>query len=274
MDKGNFYTVATPIGNLKDISYRAIEVLATVDYIACEDKRVSSVLLTKFKINKPLLVYQKHNEQAASKKILSIINEGKSVALISDAGMPCISDPGRIIVSKLFEHGIKTTAIPGACAITTILSSSRREDEQFVFSGFLPRTKSGQEKLFEQFKNIDLVFYESPKRLIESLNNIIEFRGNEQQITIGRELTKKFEEIVCATAKEILDYFNKNTLKGEIVGILYKLNQSDNQNFASEIKKLLKENFSVKDTATIISALHETNKKEIYSRAAEIKNSL
>lgn len=271
MAKGEFYTVSTPIGNLKDISNRALEILSSVDYIACEDKRVSSVLLSNFKINKPLLVYQKHNEQESASKILSLLNDGKSVALISDAGVPCISDPGKIIVNKLYKNGIKTTAIPGACAITTILASSPREDEAFAFCGFLPRTKPTQEKIFEQFKNVDLVFYESPKRLIDTLNNIIEFRGNEQKITIGRELTKKFEEIICASTEDVLDYFLKNPLKGEIAGILYKTAKTCKQTFDDEIKNLLKEGFSVKDTATIISILNETNKKDIYSKAVEIK---
>ena len=274
MTQGEFYTVSTPIGNLNDISNRAVEILSSVDYIACEDKRVSSILLTNLKINKPLLVYQKHNEQESASKILSLINDGKSVALISDAGVPCISDPGKIIVNKLFENGIKTTAIPGACAVTTILSSSPREDESFAFSGFLPRTKPAQEKIFEQFENIDLVFYESPKRLIETLNNIIEFRGENQRITIGRELTKKFEEIICSKAAEVLDYFSKNTLKGEIAGILYKTTTKNEQSFDKEIKKLLNKGYTVKDTAAIISALNETNKKEIYNRALELKNSL
>lgn len=274
MCKGEFYTVATPIGNLKDISPRAVEVLSSVDYIACEDKRVSSVLLSHLNINKPLLVYQKHNEQEAASKILKLIKDGSSVALISDAGVPCISDPGKIIVKKLFDEGVKTVSIPGACAVTTILASAPREDETFAFCGFLPRTKPAQEKLFEQFKNTDLVFYESPKRLIDTLNNIVEFRGNNQKIAVGRELTKKFEEIICASSSEIIDYYSKNTLKGEIVGILYKTQKSDEQNFDTKIKKLLNEGFSAKDTATVISALNDVNKKTVYSRAVEIKNSL
>lgn len=271
MGSGEFFTVATPIGNLKDISARALEILSSVNYIACEDKRVSSVLLSNFKINKPLLVYQKHNEQEASQKIISLLKEGKSVALISDAGVPCISDPGKILVKKLFEQGIKTTAISGACAITTILSSAPRDDEAFAFAGFLPRTKPAQEKIFNQFKNIDFVFYESPKRLIETLKNIAQIRGETQKISIGRELTKKFEEIICGTTSEVLKYFSDNTLKGEITGLLYKSEQTRTNSYDDEIKKLLKEGFSAKDTAAIISALYETNKKEIYSKAVELK---
>ena len=266
-----FYTVATPIGNLKDITQRAIETLQNADIIACEDKRVSSILLSHYNISKPLMVYQKHNEQEASEKIITYIKEGKTVALISDAGQPCISDPGKIIVKKLFEQGIKTTNITGACAITTLLASAPKDNEQFAFLGFLPRTKNEQESVFEQFNDIDLVFYESPNRLIETLENIIEFRGDGQKVTVGRELTKKFEEIKCGSAKEILEYYKNNPLKGEIACILYGAEKSEGEDYSAEIKKLLKEGFSAKDIATIISTLYDTNKKEIYKRAIGIK---
>ena len=271
MSKGQFYTVSTPIGNLKDISARAVDILSSVDYIACEDKRVSTVLLSALNISKPLIVYQKHNEQEASQKILSYILEGKSVALISDAGAPCISDPGKIIVKKLFEQGVKTVHIPGACAITTILASAPREREEFAFCGFLPRTKPAMEEVFNKFNNTDLVFYESPKRLIETLNYIIEFRGTEQKITIGRELTKKFEEIIYDSACKVLEYFTKNTLKGEIVVILYKEASEEQKSYEDDIKKLLKLGYSAKDISVVLSALHNANKKEIYSKAVELK---
>ena len=271
MQNGQFYTVSTPIGNLKDISYRAIEVLSSVDFIACEDKRVSSVLLSAFNISKPLIVYQKHNEQEASQKIISLIDEGKSVALISDAGTPCVSDPGKIIVKKLFENSVKTINIPGASAITTILASSPRDDESFAFCGFLPRTRPSLEKLLDKFKNIDLIFYESPNRLLETLKFILKIRGKTQKITIGRELTKKFEEIIYESVPGALDYFTKNTLKGEIVGILYKTPDCEQNNYDNEIKKLLNQGFSSKDISIILSELYNTSKKEIYSRAVKFK---
>ena len=269
MDKEQFYTVSTPIGNLDDISKRAIETLSKVDVIACEDKRVSSVLLSHFNIAKPLMVYQKHNEQEASEKILSYINEGKIVALISDAGAPCISDPGKIIVKKLYEYGIKTTNIPGPCAISTLLASAPRVDEAFIFSGFLPRTKNAQADMFEKYSDIDVVFYESPNRLIET---IIDLRGANQMITIGRELTKKFEEIKYGTAENIIEYYKNNTLKGEIAGILYKIDKKQYDDYSEEIKKLSKEGFSAKDISLIISTLYGANKKIIYQKVIENKN--
>ena len=272
MTKGQFYTVATPIGNLSDITKRAVEILSEADIIACEDKRVSAVLLSALNIKKPLMVYQKHNEQEASEKISEYLKEGKTVALISDAGQPCISDPGKIIVRKLFEQGIKTTNITGACAITTLLASVPREDEVFSFCGFLPRTKNEQEKVFERFSDTDLVFYESPNRLIETLENIIELRGAEQKIAIGRELTKKFEEIKYDSAKNILEYYKENTLKGEIAGVLYKTQKTDKYDYKTEIKKLIKEGFSAKDISSIISVLHGANKKEIYKKVNEMKD--
>lgn len=271
MSKGQFYTVATPIGNLSDITKRAVETLLAADIIACEDKRVSSVLLSALNIKKQLMVYQKHNEQEASDKILEYINEGKTIALISDAGQPCISDPGKIIVKKLFENGIKTTNITGACAVTTLLASVPRVDESFSFCGFLPRTKNEQAKIFEKYSDIDLVFYESPNRLIETLENIIELRGSFQMVAIGRELTKKFEEIKYDNVKNILDYYKENTLKGEIAGVLYKLQKTQKSDYEEEIKKLLKEDFSAKDISVIISTLYGTNKKEIYKKVNEMK---
>ena len=266
-----FYTVATPIGNLKDITQRAIETLQNADIIACEDKRVSSILLSHYNISKPLMVYQKHNEQEASEKIINLLNGGKTVCLISDAGQPCISDPGKIIVKKLYEQGIKTTNITGASAITTLLASSPKIDEQFAFFGFLPRTKNEQESIFEQFNDIDLIFYESPNRLIETLENIIEFRGENQKVCIGRELTKKFEEIKYDSAQNILEYYKNNTLKGEIAGILYKAEKQKQEDYSDKIKKLLKEGFSAKDAAVVISTLYGANKKEIYKQVIEIK---
>ena len=271
MTKGQFYTVATPIGNLSDISKRAVETLEKSDIIACEDKRVSSILLSALNIKKPLIVYQKHNEQEASNKILEYINEGKNVSLISDAGQPCISDPGKIIVKKLFENGIKTTNITGACALTTILASAPRADESFSFCGFLPKTKNEQAQIFEKFKNTDLVFFESPKRLQETLNNIISIRGFEQKVAIGRELTKKFEEVKFDTAQNILNYYKENTLKGEIAGILYKTEKKEETDFTAEIKKLLNEGFSSKDISLIISTLYNVNKKEIYQKVNTMK---
>lgn len=271
MNKGTFYTVATPIGNLADITKRASNILSEVDYIACEDKRVSVILLNELKISKPLIVYQKHNEQEASQKILSLILEGKNVALISDAGTPCISDPGKIIVKKLYEKGIKTTNIPGACAISTILSSAPREDEEFAFYGFLPRTLPALETILEKYTNTDLVFYESPNRLIESLNSILKIRGGSQKISIGRELTKKFEEITYDTVENVINYYTKNTLKGEIAGILYKKETNLQDNYDNEIKKLSDAGYSAKDISVILSTLYNANKKKIYLKAVEIK---
>lgn len=267
VSKGEFYTVATPIGNLGDISSRALDILNSVDIIACEDKRVSSVLLSKFSISKPLIVYQKHNEQEASAKISEIIESGKNVALISDAGTPCISDPGKIIVKKLFQKGIKTTSIPGACAISTILSCAPRMNESFAFYGFLPRTKNEQQEVFEKFSNIDLVFYESPKRLLTTLENIMKYRGPDQKIAVGRELTKKFEETIYNTVACIYEHFSNINPKGEIACILYKNENHKNNDYTNEIKKLLKEGYSSKDIAIIISSLYGANKKEIYKTA-------
>lgn len=267
------YIVATPIGNKGDFCMRAIETLTNVDIIACEDSRTSAKLLETYKITTPLISYHKFNEKQRTAEILKLIKEGKKIALISDAGTPCISDPGRILVEELYNCGIKITSIPGASAITTFLSMIPRNTEEFAFTGFLPRITKQQSKIFKKFQNTDLIFYESPIRLIETLKNISETRGKDSKIAVGRELTKMFEEVKVGTTEEIIEYYTNNTLKGEIVCALYaqKDNSIEDSLITEKIQKLKELNFSDKDISQILSTLYNINRNKIYKLAVNTK---
>lgn len=268
---GKFYIVATPIGNITDITLRAIEILKSVDFIACEDTRVTSKLTEKYGFNAKLFDCHKFNEKERSGKIISLLQDGKNIALVSDAGTPLISDPGSVLLKELIKNGIKVTSVPGACAVTTFLSQIPRNNEEYAFIGFIPRGKSQQKEILEKYKFTNLVFYDSPNRLIETLDNISEFFGGERQIAIGRELTKVYEEVKTGSVKEIKDYYENNTLKGEIVAMIFaKESNSLPEELIKEKINILKEaGFSPKDISIIISKLYKENKNKIYKLTLE-----
>lgn len=218
VNKGTLYIVSTPIGNLEDISFRALYVLKNVDMIATEDTRVASVLLNHFDIKKKLISYYSHVENSKLEYITAFIKEGNSVALISDAGTPCISDPGSILVNKCIGENIDIVSIPGASSLVHALVMSGFKNEKFYFQGFLPQ-KKGREKTFSELKNIsgNIVIFESKFRIKRTLNDILKNLGN-KEVAIGRELTKKFEETIRGRVKEI----NMNSIKekGEFVIVI------------------------------------------------------
>ena len=260
------YIIATPIGNKADFSYRAIEILKQVDIIACEDSRTSANLLETYGIDTKLVSYHKFNEKQRTSEFLKLIDEGKTIALISDAGTPCVSDPGRVLVKDFYERGVKITSIPGASAVTTFISMIPRNGEEFAFVGFFPRVKSQQQKLFEKYLSTDLVFYESPQRLIETLENIKAFRGENSQVAVGRELTKMFEETQTGTVQEMIEYYKTHTLKGEIVCLLYSDDSVNEEDMAilENIKKLKSLKYSDKDISHILNVLYGVNKNKVY----------
>ena len=219
--KGTLYVVATPIGNLQDITFRAIEVFKNVGAIVCEDTRVTSVLLQKFNIKKPLIAANEFNEEQIQYEVLKIL-ETSDVALVSDAGTPLISDPGYRLVSSAKKRGIRVVPIPGASAVTAALSASGLPTDKFVSLGFLPKTKGKAVKLLERFGKLEttVVFFESPHRIIETLNLVKELFGD-IEVTLGRELTKKFEEITTRSVSAHLEGFETKPPKGEFV-ILFK----------------------------------------------------
>ncbi len=272
MKKPALYVVATPIGNKSDISLRALDVLKEVDIIATEDSRVSKKLLESYGITTKLVSYHKFNEKQRTEEFLKLLKSGQKIALISDAGTPCISDPGRILVKEIFENNIEVTSIPGPSAITTFLSQIPRSSEEFAFIGFLPRIKSQQEEFFKKFINTDMVFYEAANRLTETLNSIKDYRGTETKIAIGRELTKMYEETVVDTVENILKHYESHTLKGEVVGMVYAqdVSSADDFEIAEKIKKLKTLKYSDKDISTILSSLYGYNKNQVYKLALSI----
>ena len=263
------YIVATPIGNLEDITLRAIDVLKNVDLIAAEDTRNTSVLLDKYDIKTRLISYHKFSESQKTETFINHLKEGKSIALVSDAGTPLISDPGEILVRKVLEEGFRVIPVVGASAVIALLSSIPREKEDFKFIGFLPRVKNQIIETVSKNKYENLIFYESPMRLIETLEIIQENFPN-KKVALGRELTKKFEEIKIGTVEEIINYFKNNTLKGEIAGMLYADSQTEEIDIEDKIKKLKELKLKDKEISQIISALYGVNKNSVYKKCLEI----
>lgn len=221
-----FYVVATPIGNMGDITFRAIETLKNVNLILCEDTRETRKILEKYNINKPTMSYHAQSKLAQTDKIFEFLKEEKNLALVSDAGTPGISDPGAMLVSKIKERfsnkDVQVIPIPGASAVITALSGSGLPTHQFTFLGFLPH-KKGRETLFKEIAlaKRTMIFYESPHRILKTLESLQKFCPN-KKVCIARELTKIYEEFKTGTSKEILDYLVKNPIKqkGEFTVII------------------------------------------------------
>ncbi|WP_261853827.1 16S rRNA (cytidine(1402)-2'-O)-methyltransferase [Clostridium folliculivorans] len=221
MSMTKLYLVPTPIGNLKDITLRALEVLKTVDIIAAEDTRQTLKLLNHYEIKKTLISYHKHNEYGKSEDIIGIINSGRSVAIVSDAGTPGISDPGEILVKRCIEENIQFEVLPGATATTTALVYSGFDTTKFMFRGFLPRENKDRMEVVDTLKDRSetIIFYEAPHRLLSTLDFLKEVFGD-RRIAICRELTKLHEEIVRVTISEAISYFSNKQPKGEFVLVL------------------------------------------------------
>lgn len=214
------YIVATPIGNLEDITLRAIRILKEADYIFAEDTRVTKKLLNHLEIENTLYRYDEHTKQHQVDNIVNLLKEGKNVALVTDAGTPCISDPGYEVVDKALNEGIKVVPIPGVSAMTAASSVAGVSMRRFIFEGFLPK-KKGRQTLLKSFadEKRTIMFFESPHRVVRTLKDIEEFIG-EREVVLIREITKIYEEIVRGTTKELIEKFENKTLKGEYVIIV------------------------------------------------------
>ncbi len=212
------YLIATPIGNLGDITYRAIQTLKTVDYVLCEDTRHSKILLDHYAIHAKLLSYHKFNESKSLNSIISDLKNGQNIALISDAGTPAIADPGENLVKEAIKENIIVIPIPGPCAAIAAITASGLNTTQFQFVGFLPKKTQELENALKQYLAYSgtTICYESPNRIISVLQTLVKL-GSTRKLAVGRELTKKFEEVVRGTAQEIMTYFEKSQVKGEIV---------------------------------------------------------
>jgi 16S rRNA (cytidine1402-2'-O)-methyltransferase len=216
--EGKLFLVPTPIGNLEDMTFRAIRILKEADVILAEDTRTSAPMLKHFGIDKKAYSHHQHNEHQATSEIIKFLKEGKKVALISDAGTPAISDPGFFLVREAIKHDLPVECLPGATAFVPALVNSGLPSDSFVFEGFLP-VKKGRQTRFKKLAEEDrtIVLYESPHRLLKTLEEFIQYLGPERQASVSRELTKLYEETVRGTLTEIKSHFENNILKGEFV---------------------------------------------------------
>ena len=272
---GTLYVVATPIGNINDITYRAVETLSKVYLIAAEDTRQSKKLLNFYGIKTKQISYHKHNEKQRCKYLINLLLEGKDIALISDAGTPALSDPGDIIISEAHENKIHVSPIPGASSVISAISASGFASKNFTFVGFLPKKNAQKISIIEENKrnNSSFVFFESPNRVIKTLEHIKIIYGGDKAVIIAREITKIYEEIKLLSAVDWLNYFAQNNnekLKGEFVFIIPKDDISDADISEDElinfIKLLLDNEISFNNAIKIASKKYNLNKNLIYKK--------
>ena len=243
-ESSTLYLVGTPIGNLNDISSRALNILKNVSLIACEDTRQTKKIMSKFQISNNLISLNKHNSLTKTPKIIDFIKSGKSIALVSDAGMPGICDPGEDVVKAVKSEGFDVICIPGACAPIIALVSSGMPSSSFTFEGFLPKKKIDREKIIQEISKSEktTIFFESPHRLKKLLKELHEFCGEDREIIVARELTKKYEEHVGNNIKEVIKFFEKKEILGEITIVLKGIDKKINLEFnESELKKEISE---------------------------------
>ncbi len=218
---GKLFLVPTPIGNLEDMTFRAVKVLKEVDLILAEDTRTSGKLLKHFEIATHMHSHHMHNEHKTVENIVKRIQNGENIALISDAGTPAISDPGFLLTRACIENDIEIECLPGATAFVPALVNSGLPNDKFVFEGFLPVKKGRQTRLtFLAEETRTMIFYESPHKLLKTLNNFAEYFGEDRPISVSRELTKLYEETIRGTVSDLIEHFTKNVLKGEFVVVV------------------------------------------------------
>ena len=281
MSEGKIYLVPTPIGNLKDITLRALEALENADEIAAEDTRQTLKLLNHFNIKKPLFSYHQHNEQGKSEDIIEKLKNGKKIALVTDAGTPGISDPGSVIVQKCIEQNIPFEVLPGATAFTTALVYSGLDTTKFVFRGFIPRETKERKILMDEVKDKKetLIFYESPHRLIDTLDFLNGVLGG-RKIAVCRELTKLHEDIYRGSIEEAYNWFLNNKPRGEFVLVIEgksddEIKAEKEEAFANitveeHLINLINSGISKKEAIKIVSKEREMPKKEVYKIAIEL----
>ena len=276
MTTATLYIIATPIGNLEDITYRAVRILGEVDLIAAEDTRHSLKLLNHFGISKPLTSYFDHNQQFKGERILNALRRGKSVALISDAGTPCISDPGFQLVRDAVAEKIPVVPVPGACAAITAISASGLPTDNFTFAGF-PPSRQGKRRTFLSEVNAlpgTLVLYEAPHRLIDTLNDIREVMGD-RQVIVARELTKMYEEFIRGSASEVITVVSQGIVRGEVVILIApgEAAAKEAESLESVLQRLMADGtLSVKDIAKQAAVLSGVSRSEAYAEALRLKN--
>ena len=274
--KNGLYIVATPIGNLQDMSQRAIEVLQEADTIACEDTRVTKKLfsLLGISLHKNFITLHDHNEDEQAQKIIDCVLSGQSVAQVSDAGSPLISDPGYKLIKQCKQAGIYITAIPGCCAFVTALQLSGLPTNRFMFVGFIPNKDKARADLFKKYKNLDatLIFYETAPRLLKTLTVAKDVFGN-REMSVARELTKVYEECQTAPAEDLIAYYTENPPKGEMVFMVSPAAEEEKEEI--DVEELLREKLQTTSLKTAVKEIVEAyglNKNDVYEQALRIKN--
>ncbi len=271
------YLVGTPIGNMGDFSPRAVEVLKSVDHVACEDTRRTGLLLAHFGIEAHLISYHEHNKASHGEKLLELLRSGANVALVSDAGMPSISDPGEDLVKACIEENLEVTAIPGPVAGITALVLSGMDTRHYYFEGFLPvETKERKERLaVVSSMEMTTILYEAPHRFLKTLTDLVENGNGERRAAACRELTKRYEEVVRGTVEELLKHFQEVPPKGEFVLILEGVRKKEKAVLTKperekEIRELLGKGLSTKEIAKKLSEEWGESKKALYAEVLEM----
>ncbi len=262
--KGNLYIIATPIGNLEDITLRAIRILKEVDLIAAEDTRHTLKLLNHLEISKPLISYHRHNEEIRTEELIKELKTGKNIGLVSDAGTPGICDPGEEIIKKCIEESIKVVPIPGACAMINALITSGISTKEFIFLGFLPLNKKSRKEKLEEIKNANktIILYEAPHKLKNTLNDLSDILQS-REVVLARELTKIHEEYIRGTVKELME--KTDNLKGEMILIIEKNNKDNEEKLNSLNNLTLEEHYNFYEKRGL-------NKKGIIKKIAKDRN--
>lgn len=271
------YLVGTPIGNLGDISSRAMEILSQVDYVACEDTRVTGILLKNLYISANRLIsYHEHNKVSKGQEIVELLKNGFNVAQVSDAGMPAVSDPGEDLVSLCIMEGLEFTVVPGPVAAVTALVMSGLSTRYYHFEGFLPNSGSDRKKRLSKLPEYEetIVLYEAPHRIRKLMSELAAEGFGDSRISLCRELTKKYEEVLRMTVNEAASYYEKNEPKGEFVvclePVVRKQAEFDDAYIEGEIRRLRESGMPVKKIAEIIASDTGCSKKEIYARAVNM----
>ena len=271
-ESGVLYMVGTPIGNLNDLSFRAINILKNVSLIACEDTRQTKKITNRFDINNRLISFNKHNSLSRIPKIIDLLKEDKSVALVSDAGMPSICDPGEDLVKNVKLHNLDTICIPGPSAALTALISSGFAASKFIFEGFLPKKKNEREKILSEISKNDktTIIFESPHRFKKLLNELKEYCGGEREISVSRELTKKFEEQINNKIDKVIDIFQKREIIGEITIVIKGTEKSSEIEFnestlKKELEELINAGLSLSAASKYLAKKKNVSKNFIYN---------
>ncbi len=268
---GILYIVATPIGNLEDITLRALRVLKEVDFIAAEDTRHSLKLLNHYDIEKPLLSYWSEREKVRSEEIINLLKAGKTVALISDAGTPGISDPGAVLIRRAIEEDISIVPVPGPSALIAALSVSGLPTEEFSFFGFLPPKKSERLRKLEElkFEKRTLVFYEAPHRLLETVEDFIEVFGGERRVALFKELTKIHEQVMRGSLQEVYSRLSGSVIAGEYVIVIEGSSgrAASLEEALEEVKVLMRQGMGRKEAVKTVAEHYNLSSKELYDRS-------